>query len=785
MSIYSNLAGILRWPGRKGQSKRRSAHSSLRDSPYFRRIRLEPLEERRLLDATMVFDHVIYSDTSQGPGVSDGYATPPTNAFDPAKLRKAYGIDRLSDHGVPLDGTGMTVAILDAYDDPKFASRNSNPDVNQDTAYLASDLHKFCVQYGLPETAGFFTKVNQSGGTSYPSGNTDWGTEIALDVEWVHAIAPGAKIVLVEANSASDSDLINNAAVWARDHSGAAIITMSFGRSESSSDSALNSVFTNAPDHGITWLASTGDDGSPGGFPAFSPNVVAVGGTTLTAPGGVYASETGWSGSGGGISAYESQPSYQQGLVVYNGGNVISQNGKRVTPDVSFDADPASGVAVYDSYSQGTSTPWLQVGGTSLSSPAWAGLIAVVDELRANYGVPLLDGLNGILPSLYNSLFAADYHDITSGSNGYAAATGYDLVTGIGTPKANSLLVDLAGNIDFVPQVTGCTPSLTGGTIGAGTSSLTINFNRTMTGADTAANYQLQSLGPDGLLGTADDTIVPLNATANGAAVTLTFAPLQEDIYRLTVYDTLTDFTGNKLDGDGDGVPGGNWVTDFVGVTNSTGAFKAATTFSTGGTYPWCLTTGDFNEDGIPDIAVTNYSSGTVGILLGNGAGSFSLSGTFSTGGSSPKGIVAGDFNNDGHLDLAVVNSSNSTVAVLLGNGKGSFWTATTYSCGSSPLSVVAADFNNDGELDLAITKSTSTSISILLGTGSGFSSASSYSSGGTYPYDLVTGDFNGDGKVDLAVANYYSGNIGVLFGTGAGGFLGRYDLQFGRFLSL
>ncbi|MEI8196558.1 MAG: hypothetical protein WCI73_11665, partial [Phycisphaerae bacterium] len=387
------------------------------------------------------FDHVIFGNN--GGLVPAGSSAPPATAFNPAQIKSAYGINLVTDGGVLQDGTGMTIAIIDAYDNPKFVSRNSSADVNLDTSFLASDLHQFDLMYNLPEPAGFFTKVNQTGGTAYPAGNSGWGTEIALDVEWVHAIAPGAKIVLVEANSATDADLLSAAGAWARDYSGAVAITMSFGRSESASN--LDSVFHSPVGHGVVWLASTGDSGQPGGYPALAPNIVAVGGTTLVAPGGVYSSESGWSGSGGGISVYESQPAYQSGLVIHNGSTIISAGGKRTIPDVAFDADPASGVAVYDSYSQGTLTPWLQVGGTSFSSPAWAGLIAITDQIRANHGFGSLDGVNDLLPSLYNSSFTGDYHDITTGSNGYSAGVGYDLVTGLGSPKANTLLSKLAG----------------------------------------------------------------------------------------------------------------------------------------------------------------------------------------------------------------------------------------------------------------------------------------------------------------------------------------------------
>ena len=268
---------------------------------------------------------------------------------------------------------------------------------------------------------------------------TGWAGEEALDVEWAHAIAPQANIILIEAASTSDADLISTAVNTARNLPGVSVISMSFGRSESSSDSSEESVFHDS--HGSCGrhvLASTGDSGSPGGFPSFSPNVVAVGGTTLTISGTSYVSETGWSwnssygwGTGGGQSTYETEPSYQTG---------VQSSGWRQTPDVSFDADPLTGVAIYDSYEEGSSTPWVQIGGTSVSSPCWAGLIAIGDQLRASVGSPTMDGRTQTLPALY-AMPAADFHDIISGNNnGHSAGPGYDMVTGIGSPVANMLV---------------------------------------------------------------------------------------------------------------------------------------------------------------------------------------------------------------------------------------------------------------------------------------------------------------------------------------------------------
>ena len=171
-------------------------------------------------------------------------------------------------------------------------------------------------------------------------------------------------------------------------------------------------------------------------------------------PGATAPSSRSDGGGGGGISAYESQPSYQSGVV-----SAFSTT-QRTYPDVSADADPNSGVPVYDSYDDGTSTPWNNYnGGTSLSTPLWAGIIAIADEGRAIAGQGSLDGRTQTLPELYK-LPAADFHDITSGSTGpaptYNAGTGYDLATGIGSPVGNLLV---PGLVAYQPTVTGISPA--------------------------------------------------------------------------------------------------------------------------------------------------------------------------------------------------------------------------------------------------------------------------------------------------------------------------------------
>jgi hypothetical protein len=174
---------------------------------------------------------------------------------------------------------------------------------------------------------------------------------------------------------------------------------------------------------------------------------------------------------------------------------------------------------------------------------------------------------------------------------------------------------------------------------------------------------------------------------------------------------------------------------------------------------------GDFNGDGKPDLAVANWNSNSVSVLLGNGDGSFQAAQDFGAG-ISPESVAVGDFNGDGKPDLAVANFGSATVSVLLGNGDGSFRPAQDFVVGRGAYSVAVGDFNGDGKPDLAVANFWSTNVSVLLGNGDGsFQAAQNFGTGGygSFPASVAVGDFNGDGKPDLAVANYYSNNVSVL----------------------
>jgi hypothetical protein len=388
---------------------------------------VEVLESRQLLSvaadlSAITVKPAITVKASAGTSTAvDGYT--------PAEIRKAYGFDQASFGGVTGDGSGQTIAIVAAYDDPN----------------IASDLSVFDKRFNLVDPPSF-TKVSQTGGsTKGIAADAGWSSEIALDVEWAHAIAPKAKILLVEAKSDQLSDLMS-AVDTARNASGVSVVSMSWGADEFWSETSFDKYFTTPAGHqGVTFVAASGDNGSWWGpsWPASSPNVLAVGGTTLrTNADGSYAGETGWSGSGGGISSYESQPAYQNGA---------QSTGGRTSPDVGYNANPYTGYAVYSSMAYQGYSGWSVVGGTSAGAPQWAGLVAIANQGRALQGASSLDGASGTLPMLYSlyhspSTYAADFNDVTQGRSSWflGAHTGYDGVTGLGTPKAAAAIAALA-----------------------------------------------------------------------------------------------------------------------------------------------------------------------------------------------------------------------------------------------------------------------------------------------------------------------------------------------------
>ena len=395
--------------------------------------------------------------------------SPGVTCYDPYQMRHAYNVDTLIAAG--FDGRGRTIVIVDAFSDP----------------FLAADLSDFNTFYALPA-------FNAPGGPTFtqvaPDGlgpfNPDWESEMTLDVEWAHAIAPGANIVLVLAKSNSDVDILS-ATKYAVDHDLGDVISQSFGENESCVDPALlaqqHQVFADATMKGITLFASAGDfgagqvscDGSAlvqaVSSPASDPLVTAVGGTELhaarycltthppcsaTPSPGTYEGEVVWNepdfgATGGGFSVVFDEPSYQNGTI--HGGK------QRGVADVSYSAAVLHGVLVR---LFGT---WFLFGGTSAGSPQWAAIQAIADQ-KAGNGLGFINRASyhiGQAPPHYS----ASFHDVTSGDNsafgvqGFSAGTGWDAPTGLGSPLADALvdyLIQFVSSGDGTAAIAGSEP---------------------------------------------------------------------------------------------------------------------------------------------------------------------------------------------------------------------------------------------------------------------------------------------------------------------------------------
>ena len=432
---------------------------------------LQPLEDRRLM-STVVGPVISPSATMESPAAVGTTVA----GYTPAQMQAAYGLSGLTFNSgkTGATGAGQTIAIVDAYNDPD----------------IAADLATFSTKFALATAS--LTVVSQTGSTTaLPATNASWAQEISLDVEWAHAIAPAAKLLLVEAKSSGTADLLAGVS-YARTVSGVAAVSISWGGSEFAGETAYDSIFTTPAGHtGITFVASAGDDGSTAGaqWPAASPGVLSVGGTDLTlTSSGTYSSETGWADGGGGTSRYEAEPSYQY---------AVQSTGYRTVPDVAYDADPSTGVAVYDSLASQGDSGWMEFGGTSAGAPQWAALIAVADQGRATVGLSALAGPSNTLPSLYalysTSSDSTDFHDITSGSTSksVSAAAGYDEVSGLGTPRAAALIGSLERSTLWVQLTQAKTATATTGTLGTAVRSVAVGAQ-----ADTVATPTVAAAAP-------------------------------------------------------------------------------------------------------------------------------------------------------------------------------------------------------------------------------------------------------------------------------------------------
>jgi hypothetical protein len=372
-------------------------------------------------------------------GVAHSLASPNAtpSGFGPSSLISAYKLPSTA-------GAGQTVAIVDAQDDPN----------------AESDLATYRSQFGLPACTtanGCFSKVNQNGATSpLPTADAGWAGEISLDVDMVSAICPNCHILLVEATSATIANL--GAAVNRAVTMGAKYVSNSYGGGESNDPANDTSFYHHA---GVAVTASTGDSGFGISYPASSPFVTAVGGTSLTTSTNARGwSETAWNGAGSGCSVDETKPSFQTG--------VNTGCARRANADVSAVADPNTGVAVFQTFG---ATGWQVYGGTSVSSP----IIASVYALAGTPGA-------ADTPAAYPYAHTGNLFDVTSGSNGTCATAvqctagvGWDGPTGFGTPNGTAAFT--AGGGGGPGPVTANNPGSQSGTVG------------------TAANLQLSAAG--------------------------------------------------------------------------------------------------------------------------------------------------------------------------------------------------------------------------------------------------------------------------------------------------
>ncbi len=404
--------------------------------------------------------------------------------YTPAQIRAAYGLSPVpaSTAGLSADaaaglGAGQTIYIVDAFDNPN----------------AFADLGRFSSKFGLPActstalTATTALPLAKASATSCtfsvayvdskgartntaPAYNADWIAEIALDVQWAHAIAPLARIVLIEAADANSNSLTG--AIALANKMGPGVVSMSFGAPEGSWVKASDSTFTAA---GMSYVAAAGDDGAQALWPAVSPSVLAVGGTSLVWSGSGARYEAAWASSGGGVSAYESLPSWQSGVTVPGAGAAKM----RTVSDVAFNANPTTGQYVALTAKGATTTAWNAYGGTSIGTPQWAGLAAIANARRVAASKALLgDFHNAIYKSIAGSAtnYAAAFADVVDGTDGGCAscttAKGYDTVTGWGTPNAASLLNLLVADTTTTapaPTPVAVAPTVPGGSLSAQT----------------------------------------------------------------------------------------------------------------------------------------------------------------------------------------------------------------------------------------------------------------------------------------------------------------------------
>jgi subtilase family serine protease len=474
-------------------------------------------------------------------------ATP--SGYGPSSLQSAYKLPSST------AGTGQRVYIVDAYDDPN----------------AASDLNAYRTQFGLPACTtanGCFQKLNQNGQTSpLPTGDTGWAGEISLDLDMVSAACPNCGITLIEANDASDNLF---AAVKEATNLGAKFVSMSWGGSEGGTESSYDSQYFLSS--GVVYTASTGDGAYSAGviYPATSPRVVAVGGTALTTS----TNSRGWTesvwhtnntkGTGSGCSSDEAKPSWQ---------SIISTStcSRRADSDVSAVADPATGVAVYQTYG---GSGWAVYGGTSASAPIIASVYALA-------GTPAASTQPGSVPYAHTG----NLFDVTSGNNGSCspsllctAAAGWDGPTGLGTPNGVTAFGGTGGTGN---TVTVTNPGSKTGTVG------------------TATSLQISASDSGGLALTYSATGLPTGLSINASSGLISGTPSAAGTFSVTV--TAKDSTNAS------GSATFTWTISTSGGGGCSGQKLLNPGFESGAA-SWTQTSGVINTDGTYAHAGSGYA---------------------------------------------------------------------------------------------------------------------------------------------------------------------------------
>ena len=594
------------------------------------------------------------------PGGGSAVPPPPSSGYYPGDLQSAYGLADAA-AGFSPGPSAPTVAIVDAYDDPNAASdlaayrASLSKATDQNTGIADAAIPPLC---SSTVTTGCvtFTKVNQSGGKTYPPGNAGWAQEISLDLDMVSAICPNCNIVLVEASTSSFANLAT-AVSYAKSLHPAAI-TNSYGGGEFSSETSYNSTYSGTATTAIT--AASGDNGFGVEYPAASPGLTAVGGTSLSydrTTSGLTWTQSVWSSAGSGCSSYEPMPSWQADQGVYS---LSSDCTGRQTADVAAVANPSTGVAVYDTYSE---TGWLVFGGTSVSTQiigATYALAAGSSTVQAAPSALYVDSLSASATGPTTGIVP-----VTTGSNATCGdylcdaadslSSGYNGPAGLGTPYGVSAFITSATtSTGFGLTVTPASATVTQGNVtsytvtvspsGGFDSSVSLAVSGVPSGANstftpssatspswsstlsvttttstTAGTYTLVISGTSGSLTSQTDVTLTVQAAQTAASMQVTLsagkATKKGPHYKVPLTVSASDASTNSpLDGASVALQifagstcSGTVAGSGTGTTGTNGQF--AFSFSTGKTGEWCATATVTDTGYNPGSAETTFNT--------------------------------------------------------------------------------------------------------------------------------------------------------------------------------